>query len=414
MIRIARGVVLVLTLAVSALAQAPHPRIWLDDATTTRLNGLVTANDPTWVALKAQADQLLAYTVPAYDANACSANQICFTYGGVGWLNAVQPLGLAYRMTGNVAYANQVKAILNAMAAAGTAPMVWNSGYASRGAVLALALGYDWVYDQLNDADKANYASVLDTWWTWTQTSGGAYAWYGVPNPDDNYYGGVIVGFGLAALAVEGDDSNASAMQSAILTSFNTYVMGRTGILQQSALGGYPIEGFNYGHTSFMRLIQYMWGMKTAGKSDLLSASGTWIRTLAKSLLYNLKPDMWSTTDEGAFTGSYSHVLAQNYPLFLCNILSQYKPCREGQWLKWMFSNMAAVPIPGGTPISYTPSVFENFLQHGSKGSKLRRSTQRLFLSWRQAPLRAPELDARIRVHDVQRGNQDYERRKLY
>lgn len=360
--RITRQMVLALALAWTVQAQVPHPRIWLDSATTTRLTGLVAANDPIWVALKAQADQLLTYTVPAYDANVCSANQICYTYGGVGWLNAVEPLGLAYRMTGNVAYANQVKAILNVMAASGTAPMTWNSGYAARGAVLALALGYDWVYDQLSDTDKASYASVLDAWWNWTQTSGGAYAWYGTPNPDDNYYGGVIVGFGLAALAVEGDDGNASAMQFAILTSFNTYVAGPSGILQQSALGGYPIEGFNYGQTHFMRLIQYMQGMKTAGKADLLSANSAWVRTVAKSLLYNLKPDMWSTTDEGGFTGNFSHILTQNYPLFLSDILSRYGSCTESQWMQWLFANMAAVPISGGTPASYRPSSFETFL----------------------------------------------------
>jgi hypothetical protein len=173
----------------------------------------------------------------------------------------------------------------------------------------------------------------------------------------------------LAALAVEGDDSSAAAMQAAILTSFNTWVGGPTGILNHSALGGYPIEGFNYGQAHFMRLIQYMNGMKTAGKPDLLATNGTWIRTAAKSLLYNLKPDMWSVTDEGGFTGDYSRILTQNYPLFLASILTKYGPYVEGQWMQWMLANIGSVPVQGGTPATYKPSVFESFFYNFGAGA---------------------------------------------
>jgi hypothetical protein len=45
--RIAKRIVLTLTLALSTQAQVPHPRIWLDEVPITRLTGLVAANDPT-------------------------------------------------------------------------------------------------------------------------------------------------------------------------------------------------------------------------------------------------------------------------------------------------------------------------------------------------------------------------------
>jgi hypothetical protein len=344
----------VVLLAPSCLwGQNPHPRIWLDSATLTRLNSLVSANDPTWVALKGTADTYVSYTVPAYDRSNCSANQICYTYEGEGWLDAIEPLALAYKLTGNTAYSDQVKAILNVMVAAGAAPVEVDDGFPSRSAVLGLALAYDWIYDQLSATDKTNICRLLDSYWAWVQASG--YQWStsgGSPNAYANYFGGHMLGYGLAALAVEGDDANSPAMQSVILNNFNAYVVPAfsSGAYQ----GGYTIESYNYGGNHFLRLFQYMRAMKTAGKMDLLTQYIAWVKKCAQNTLYELRPDLWSVTDEGGWTGSYVRVLYQNYPLTLAGLLNG---TTEGQWMQQLYKNMT---IPPGVPSSvYAPSTFE-------------------------------------------------------
>src|ERR1700688_3019494 len=96
---------LVLLFAPTSRGQAPHPRIWLDSATLTRLNALVVANDPTWVSVKADADLYLTWPVDAYAPATCLTSHICYSYEGLGWYVRLMPLALAYKMTGNVAYA---------------------------------------------------------------------------------------------------------------------------------------------------------------------------------------------------------------------------------------------------------------------------------------------------------------------
>ena len=352
-----------LLLAPSVWAQNPHPRIWLDSATMTQLHALVAANDPTWIALKADADAYVAETVPAYDRNACGANQICYTYEGSGYLDALEKLALAYKMTGNTAYSNQAKAILNALVAAGLPPEQVDSGYPSRNIVLGLALAYDWCYDQLSASEKMNYTNLLDTWWTWVQASG--YQWNcssgACPTAYGNYFSGHLLGFGLAALAVEGDDTNAAAIETVVLNNFNAYVV--PAFTTGGFSGGYAVESYNYGGNTFLRLFQYMRGMTTAGKTDLFNSYMSWVKQVAKNTLYEVRPDHWSITDEGTWSGDYARVFYRSFPYDMSGFLNG---TTEGGWLKQLFNSLATPPAP--TPASlYVPGTFDLFLYKNSQ-----------------------------------------------
>jgi len=356
---ITRRLLVFLFLPCSLWGQSAHPRIWLDSDTLTHLRHMVAAKDRTWIAMKADADAYVRDTVPAYNKSACGRNQICYTYDGSGWLDALEKLSLAYKLTGKTSYSNQVKAILNAMVAVGVAPERVNSGYPSRNIVLGLALAYDWCYDQLSSTDKTNYSNLLDTWWMWVQAHG--YQWNCAggecPNGYGNYFGGHLLGFGLAALAVEGDDANSAAMQAVILNNFNTYVVpafGSGGGFQ----GGYAVESYNYGGSHFLRLLGYMWGMTTAGKTDLLNNNIAWVKTIATNTLYEERPDLWSITDEGGWTGSYPRVMYRNFPLELSKFLNGLT---EGGWMQYLYNHMVT-PTSGAPASLYAPSTFESFL----------------------------------------------------
>ena len=353
--------------------QNTHPRIWLDSATMTRLTALKNANDATWVALKAQADTDLTFTVPSYSRGSCPVNNICYDYQGLGWLNEVEPLALAYKLTGTVAYARKVIEILDAMAAAGPAPCSADTGYASRSAVLAFALGFDWIYDQLNATQKLNYARELEGCWTWLQASG--FEWNcssGCPTAYGNYYGAHIMGYGLAAIALEGDDNGAPAILASVLNSLNTYfvpaltpgptIVGPPLIGPGGFEGGYGVEGYNYGGSVFLRYIQFFQGMKTSGKADLFTQYLPWMKQIAKNSVYEARPDLWSITDEGEWSGPNVHVY---YRFFPCDLGAILTGTTEGGWMTYLCQNLDPnYGYSGVSPAFGIVSNFDQFFYH--------------------------------------------------
>jgi hypothetical protein len=352
--------VLILAAAEFLQAQVAHPRIWLDAPTMTRLTALKKANDPTWRALKEHADVLLKYTVIPYDPHACASNQICYSWQGSGWGDALETLSLAYKMTGDTAYSDQVIRVLNAMVPAGAAPMAIDAGYPSRMHVVGLALAYDWVYDRLDDSLKHALGGLLDAYWVQLRTNG--YQWGPNASSCSNYYGGHVLGFGLAALAMEGDSTNAQAIGADVLKSVRESLI--PAYTSRCFAGGYPVEGYNYGPPNLIRNLEYFWAMTTAGKAHLLTKpDGSAIdyiqfaRNAARSAIFNLRPDHWSTTDEGDFAGDFSRVMQPAFPYALSGLLGDHV---EGQWMRYFYSNMAQKP--GGTPSYLMPSTVEAFL----------------------------------------------------
>jgi Heparinase II C-terminal domain len=339
-----------------------HPRIWLDSATLTRLTALRMANDPTWVALKSDADALLTYSVPGYDRNVCLNNTICYAYEGQGWYDALTKLSLAYKLTGNIAYASQVKTVVSVMIAAGAAPIQVDDRYPSRFIGTGLAIAYDWCYDQLSASDKAHWTALADLYWNDVNSNG--YQWAASsgtgPNGYGNYFGGHLLGMGTLALAIEDDDLNSAAMQAAVLQNFNIYVVPAfsTGGFQ----GGYAVESYNYGGSHFLRLFQYMRAMTTAGKKDLLNGNIAWLKAVAKNTLYEERPDLWSITDEGSWTGSYIRSIYEDFPLGVGAMLNG---TTEGGWLQFLYSHL--VPPSNTPPSLYLPSSFEAFLYNSGQ-----------------------------------------------
>ena len=173
-----------------------HPRIWLTPTLISSIQAKVNANDPDWQRLKATADTLKGYTVAPYDRNACLSNQICYNYEGLGWLSPMIDLALVYRVTGDTSYAAQAKALLTAMNApyknsGDLSPIQLDSGYPTRSALLAFAIGYDWLYDYLDAGTKADTIQTINAAYAWISSGSGPTA-YTMPagNPYNNYMGG--------------------------------------------------------------------------------------------------------------------------------------------------------------------------------------------------------------------------------
>jgi len=341
-----------------------------------RLTALKNANDASWVTLKAKADRYVSYTIDAYAASGCAAAHICYDYDGGGWQDALITLSLAYKMTGSTTYSAKTIAILDVMVAAGLAAEQLNSGYPSRNIAMGMAIAYDWCYDQLSPTEKLNYTTLVDTWWTWVQASG--YQWVCAsgecPTPYGNYFSGHFLGFGLASLAMEGDDANMLTIQAAILNNYNTYVapaisltgsstsfpgpFGNINIPGGLMSGGYPMESYNYGGNTMLRLIQYMKAMQTAGKTDLFTANIPWLKQIAKNTVYEVRPDLWSVTDEGGWSGNFVRIFYYSLPYDVSGLLVG---TTEGGWLTFLYNSLVSPPTPA-LPGSYVQTAWELFL----------------------------------------------------
>ena len=346
---------LLLGLLLSSLcanAQVAHPRIWLDSPTLARLNALVSANDPAWVALKARADVLAAAPVSPY-AYDTGTDPICYgcvgQYRGSGWGEALTVLSMAYKMTGNTLYSNQVKAVMRAMIAAGATPILNDNGYEARNFVGQLGTAYDWVYDQLSATsdtigvgsgnDISNLIALVNTYWATVNSKVDySFGWYGTNcAAEGNFYTGYLLGFGLTSIALEGDDSNTAAISANLASRISTCLAPAfNGVGLYS--GAYNMEGTAYANQ--YHYLDYFWALQTAGKANTMLSSldyVTWMKRLVRQIMHFTTPKagFWQYLDEGDVQGSNTYT-NNMYKSMLNRLPVLLNGTTEGGWAQYM------------------------------------------------------------------------------
>lgn len=386
-----------LALLLPCSAQVSHPRIWLDSSTSTRLNAMVAANDPAWVAMKARADALVAAPVSPYTYSSGS-DPICYgcanQYRGSGWGEALTVLSMAYKMTGDTAYSNQVKAVMKVMIAAGTAPILGDNGYEVRNFVGQLGIAYDWIYDQLSVTsdtigvgsgnDVSNLTALLEGYWTAVNSNvARSYEWYGTAcQPEGNFYWGYMKGFGLAAIAFEGDDADTLTIRSDLASRMSSCVapyMNGAGLYS----GAYNMQGTAYANQ--YHILDYIWALQTAGEANTLPSSfdyTVWMKRLVRQIIHftTPKPGFWQYLDEGDVQGNNTYTnniyksMLNRLPLLLSGTV-------EGGWAQYMLnryagpsdgvvteflnkSSIAEVDFTATEPLSYlSPGDYHSFMR---------------------------------------------------
>lgn len=320
------------------------------------LRAKAAANDPAWLALKVSADSLLTRTVAAYTLTGCATNSICYAYQGGGWAGASEALGLAYLVSRNPAYAVKAGQLLDVMAATALSgnlqPLTVDRGYPSRSVLPAVAYILSWVGDALTPAQWAAGVAATNIWFDWFKAASNITAYQRDGPAYSNYYGGHLLGFAALARATAGQNPRAEEIAQ--------YIHGRFEAVTPQAFetggfaGGYFVESGSYGVAQFGYLIRYMHLMGDARLTG-------YAKKMARSLIYNLKPNRWQTTDEGNYGGSYTGVLPGFYPLMLAKAL---KGTTEGGWMQWLYTHLG---MPPGNAITIQrPSNFLKVLYEDS------------------------------------------------
>jgi hypothetical protein len=277
-----------------------------------------------------------------------------YGYQGLEWQSMLEALGIAYQVTANAAYASKGIELIDYIASLGVAgmlaPAAIDSGFPSRSAVYGLAIGYDWLHDRLTATERTAAITALNLWFDWFkraafEKSGPAYG---------NYFGGHILGFGLAGFATEADNPRGPEIVAHIHGLFETHVA--PAFATGGFAGGYPVEGFVYGSNHFQRLLSYMLAIETATGTASIARSG-YAHQIARNLLYCLKPNNWQVSDEGASGGDYSGVLQPSLPIMLSSLLAGTD---EGKWMQHLHRNLAAPPHGGQATDSFVRFLFND------------------------------------------------------
>ena len=275
-----------------------------------------------------------------------------YGYNGSDWQSMLETLGIAYQVTGNPTYASKGIELIDYIASLGVAgtlaPAAIDSGFPSRSAIYGLAIGYDWLHERLTAKQKAAVAQALNIWFDWFtraafENNGPAYG---------NYFGGHLLGFGLAGFATEAENPRGPEIVAHIRGLFQSHVV--RAFAAGGFAGGYPVEGYAYGARHFQRLLFYMLAVETSTGADIISRSG-YPQRIARSLLYNLKPNNWQVSDEGACAGDFSGVLPPSLPIVLSSLLAGTD---EGRWMQHLYRNLAAAPRGGQAADAFVRFLF--------------------------------------------------------
>jgi hypothetical protein len=320
-----RTPLLLIICALPSWTQNAHPRIWLDSATTARLTASKNANSAEWQAVKADADKYATWTVPAYDVNLCYSDQICYAWQGFGWYEAVRPLALAYRLTGDSTYSNKLKQILAQMVSAigNSSPWTKDTAYGTRVALPAIALLFDWTYDALSTQEKTDAISLANyVWGLWANNTITFYDKDCVTTPVNadhadctasNYAVGHLIGFGLLGLAFEGE----SGVTTGTVTSIKSWFDAKfaPGFQAGYDRGGMMWQGYNYSPNAISWVMEYLWARRTAGKGDEF-ASFDYIAPFARRHIYDRTPSNWKAySSEGDWPGNTSYIMPYFFPM---------------------------------------------------------------------------------------------------
>lgn len=334
------------------IPDAAHPRIFITSSVLSSLQAKAATNDQDWLDLKARADVLITYSVSVYDRTATPVNSINYSYEGMGWLEAAQVLGLAYKVTGTTAYAAKLKELIDVINAAGSTPVVAvDSGFPTRSVCFAMALMYDWLYDYLDSSTKSAMIMTINSYYNSYIDGTG---WYGILGPAyDNYFVGHLLGFGTCAIATYGDNATAPAMLSDMRTKWNNTMPAA--FTSGGYAGGYPVESYNYGPNNVIRALQYGIALQTASGEDIYS---TYASKMVKNLFYNLKPNRWQSTDEGDMPGTYSGIMPSNLSI----VLSGFVPGTDGDHMAYFYDHLANTPYADATNTVQKADPFTRFL----------------------------------------------------
>ena len=291
----------VVTIFTQGTGAVGHPRIWVTQDTLPALTVRAQNNDAAWLRLRSDCDAYATMRVAFPDA-APSSGTINGGYEYNDYLTPAEELGLGYLVARTIdpvraaRYAAKERELVLALSdpVHHGVPST-DSGYGIRGYVQAMAIGYDWVFDVLNDADRAQVYTEINRWVQYYDGNG-----FGRDFPQGNYFAGYYAAKALGALATEGENPQGPAMWNDWLNRLH-YGMVQPYYAQWLSGGGAP-DGWNYGQLETINMIRPIAAAFTAKGLDLIHDAAkpfAYPDGHAKWITQFTWPDLNSVSDRG-------------------------------------------------------------------------------------------------------------------
>lgn len=282
-----------------------RPRIWLNAEWIAALRQRAAQNDPAWIRLRNQCDQLAMLPV-LYPDQAPASGTINGGYQYISYLEPATALSLGYQVAKTIDptraanYAAKARELLLKLSdpVRHGNPLI-DSGYAIRAYVPALAIGYDWIYETLTESERAQIFTEINRWVTAFDGGG-----FGRDFPNGNYFAGYYCAKALGALATEGDNPEAEAMWNDWLERIH-YGMVQPYHAQWLSGGGAP-DGWNYGPFETINMLRPIAAAFTAKGLDLIHDAAkpfAYPDGHARWMTHFTWPDLSTVNDRGMLYG---------------------------------------------------------------------------------------------------------------
>jgi hypothetical protein len=267
-----------------AINLAAHPRLILDGATLATLRQRAMSNTAQWRVLKASCDSFIGGVV-LYPTGTPYPDlpDLGQGYEGNTYLPALLDEAMCYQVlkTSNPSaaapYGAKAVDILMKMSTPfttgsgnqGEDPCT-DDGYVMRNYGVGFGLGYDWLYELLSTAQRAQVYTTANAWITSFELPGGC-SYFEYVHPQSNYYAGYF--HAKAAIALATYDENPAGP-----AEWSDWITQQFGLKVQPyyakhlAGGGWP-EGFaNYAPGAILNMSLPAREVKTATGQDLIHA----------------------------------------------------------------------------------------------------------------------------------------------
>ncbi|MGQ9609145.1 MAG: DNRLRE domain-containing protein [bacterium] len=300
-----------------------HPRIWLSSEVLDILKLRAQANTPEWQALVA-------------DANRTDKT-------------VIESSALVYKITGQKEYADKA---IKQMLSKATNPEAGKDYNASKYYTIPLYIGFDWLYDQLSETDKAIIINAINEVNNYILTNSFTRSLFYSPT---NVYGQrAATNIGLSGYATYGDNNQAKEWINEAMNQFKTITTPYLDELNASNGGAWP-HSHAYG-AHFEQLLRYIIGVKTATEEDLL----IYIRGYAEAKIYYVIYATYPTMNDMHMFGETwkSGPDALDWTLMLL-LAKVFYGTQSGEYAQWWLNqsnilyNSALYNSPSSTFIFY-------------------------------------------------------------
>lgn len=402
----------------SAIAALSHPKLLLTPGKLNELANKVASNDSVWLSLKTKADILLNQEIVQFKSSSVGSwhnNKIFWYNNGKTWYDAAFALSLAYRISGNNAYGQKALELADEMVRAqndpdnnspnGTAPIAQNSARSSRWVAPAIAVIFDWCYDLLDNTKKAEYVTLMNTWFNYLRYQSlnsvaykngpatmsefighvTAAAWMGYASATDNGSAEDMIAWARTRF----DGSQSANLQASdypnenitqlfegnIKTSFGNQwgipanAHGAFGI---PAKGGNVIKGWLVGNNDYSQLIDYLTIVKTATNEDIITQKSSWFNDIFVSMKNATLPCNFLIDPNGEWYDNHG-IITRNLPVRLAFVLKNSQSGFDAYNWAWSKIPQGNNPVQGNPlaipALQEWENLIYNFNSQSNQGS---------------------------------------------